>query len=144
MAEQLTIDVPLQVVDGWPPVAAEAVWAIRDDRGVVIDGIPVFALDLCRGDTVETVPGDDGVPRLVRRVRRGGHSTFRFIALVGDDVVQPVADRLAGLGADVVRSSFPALWALDVPPLASVEAVRAALVEAAARGAIEFEDPRSR
>ncbi|AMM22076.1 hypothetical protein AX769_20395 [Frondihabitans sp. PAMC 28766] len=144
MAESVRIDVPLEVVDGWPPVAVETLDSWREEGDTaVVESIPVFALDLSRGDTALTSPGPDGILRFEGRTRRGGHATFRFITLEGDEPVRPVVERLRQLGADVVPTSFPALWALDVPPEAHVETVHAALAEAAARGVLEFEDPRT-
>ncbi|MCU1526724.1 MAG: hypothetical protein JWP75_487 [Frondihabitans sp.] len=142
--EALLVDVPLAVEGGWPPVDVEALWARVDGDGVfVVENVPVFAMDLSRGDTIEASLEPSGRFRFARRILRGGHATFRLIALGDERAVADVVERLEQLGADVIESSFPALWAIDVPPESSVEAIRAALDEAATRDVIEFEDPRT-
>jgi hypothetical protein len=142
--EAILVDVPLDVVDGWPPVDVETLWARPDGDGrLIVENVPVFAMDLSRGDTVEASRGADGRYRFTRRILRGGHSTFRLIALGDDAAVAQVVERLERLGAETVESTFPALWAIDVPPGVSVETIRAALDEAATRDVIEFEDPRT-
>jgi hypothetical protein len=142
--EAILVDVPLVVENGWPPVDVEALWAsVKGDGVFVVENVPVFAMDLSRGDTIEASLGPEGRFRFTRRILRGGHATFRLIALGDEQAVAQVVERLEQLGADVVESSFPALWAIDVPQQASVETIRAALDEAATRDVIEFEDPRT-
>jgi hypothetical protein len=162
--------VPLDVVDGWPPVAFEVLLAHAAGPGAyVLDQTPAFALDLSLGDTVAAAPGafgpdapgpdaqavdarplddpsDSGVADTAtfeRRITPGGHRTFRLIALGAPAVVGPVVDRLTALGASVTPSGFPELWCVDVPPAVAEPSVRAALEEAASRGVLEFEDPRT-
>jgi hypothetical protein len=141
--ESVPVRIPLAVEDGWPPVDRESVWAIpAGGDEFVVDSVPVFALDLSVGDVV-LAPDAGGVREFARRIRVGTHATFRFVALGDASDTAAVVDRLRRLGASVVASSFAGLWGIDVPPTAQVIAVRAALEEAAARGVLEFEDPRT-
>lgn len=140
----IPLDVPLVVENEWPPVDVETLWARSEPGGgFVVESIPVFALDLSRGDTVEASRDTSGRLRFDRRSRVGHHATFRLIALGDEAAVARVVERMAQLGVDVVESTFPALWALDVPPSVAQEPVRAALQEATTRGVIEFEDART-
>jgi hypothetical protein len=142
--EAILVDVPLTVEEGWPPVDVESLWVRVDSDGAfVVENVPVFAMDLARGDTIEASVEPDGRFRFTRRILTGGHATFRLIALGDDPAVAKVVERLEQLGADVVESTFPALWAIDVPPAAPLEAIRAALDEARVRDVIEFEDART-
>lgn len=140
----IPLDVPLTVENGWPPVDVETLRAVPAvPGGFVVESIPVFALDLSRGDTVEAAADPAGRLRFERRSRVGHHATFRLIALGDEAAVARVVERITRLGADVVESTFPALWALDVPPSAAQEPIRAVLEEATTRGIIEFEDART-
>lgn len=142
-SEPVPVSVPLVVENGWPPVDQESVWAIpAGGDEFVVDSVPVFALDLSVGDVV-LARDAGGVREFERRIRMGTHATFRFVALGDEGDTAAVVDRLRRLGASVVASSFAGLWGIDVPPAAQVTAVRAALEEAAARGVLEFEDPRT-
>lgn len=139
--EPVIVVVDLDVEAGWPPVAREELLAHPDgEGGFVLDETPAFALDLSLGDTVGV---HEGTHRFERRITPGGHATYRLIALDGPASFDPVADRLATLGARVTPSGYPELWCVDVPPGVSGEGVRAALVEAASRGVLEFEDART-
>jgi hypothetical protein len=143
-ASSVHVVVPLVVEGGWPPAASESLLAHADGRGAyVLDQTPAFALDLSLGDTVAAASGTDGTLTFESRITTGGHRTFRLIALVGPELLDPVVDRLTALGARVTASGFPELWCIDLPPAVPEAAVRAALEEAAARGVLEFEDPRT-
>jgi hypothetical protein len=162
--------VPLDVVDGWPPVAFELLLAHASGPDVyVLDQTPAFALDLSLGDTVAASPGAFGpdapgpdsqaldvrpldtsstsvvadTATFDRRITPGGHRTFRLIGLGAPVAVDAVIDRLTALGASVTPSGFPELWCVDVPPAVAEPSVRTALEEAASRGVLEFEDPRT-
>ncbi|BDZ52096.1 hypothetical protein GCM10025867_43370 [Frondihabitans sucicola] len=139
----LSVAVALDVHDGWPPVPSEPLLVHPSGDGFVVDQTPAFALDLSLGDTVAASRGADGTLRFERRITAGGHRSFRIISLAGSDLVEPVLERLGTLGASVTPSGFPQLWCVDVPPRAPEPAVRAALEEAASRGVLEFEDPRT-
>lgn len=123
--------IPLeQDEDGYPPVSAERIWAIKVGEGrYKLDNIPFFARELALGDIVSAVPeegADEGILRYQQVLAPSGHSTFRV--LVQEEAHVPeVHGLLEQLGCGTEQSHLPRLVAIDIPPSVSLERVRQAL-----------------
>jgi len=108
--------------DDWPPVAGESLWATELGGGrYLIDNIPFFIPNIALNDVVIARPRGDGCLQFVRKVSSGGHSTIRVTGSDGNrgDHVE----ELQALGCGIEGSGFGSLFAVDVPPEVSLEAV---------------------
>ena len=112
------------IVDEWPPVRGECVWAtvLGDDR-YLIDNIPFFAMDIALNDVVEAKSTDGGELEFVRKVRSGGHSTLRVLA--EPDLQSELRGQILALGCGIEADGSGVQFAVDVPPESDLEAVLA-------------------
>jgi len=124
--------------DGYPPYAAENVWAIERPGGYELDNIPWYAKGVSCGDLVEASPDEDGRLSFDRVLRRSGNSTLRVwlsAAEVGEcSKVRAVIEQ-AGATSELNGARF---LSVDVPA-ASLSAVWAYLEAGETRGTWEFE-----
>lgn len=114
MSEELRIIFELTQEDDWPPVAAETLWARReDDQSVVIDNPPFFVQGIAVGDAVEVESQPAGPPRFVSKLASGGHSTVQVIVL-DDDLGPGLRETIRDAGCYVEGSPWPALFSIDL------------------------------
>ncbi len=139
--DAVELQAPLDVVDGWPPIAVEALWARRlpgaSDR-YRLDSVPAFALDLAWRDEVRA-HRQDGAWVIAEVVGRGGHSALRVLVDPAADA-DAIVEKLSALGAGVQRSFIPALLTLDLAPTLDAEPVLRALDAAEAEGDLEWQE----
>lgn len=126
--------------DGYPPVTAERLWAIRVTDGLYqLDSIPFFARRVSSGDVVTAEEQQDGVIEFREVVRPSGHSTVRVL-LHDEAGADGARQQFAGLGCAWEGSHLPSLFAVDIPPEVDYRAVRRLLREGAAVSRWEFEE----
>jgi hypothetical protein len=142
--DAVELQIPLDVEDGWPPIAVEALWArpVRGERDLLrVDNVPVFAVALARDDVVrfERVAG---AATLVDVVHRSGHSTLRVIIDSGGerDRVDDVVEILGELGGGVQRTFIDDLLTVDIRPGVDAAPLLAWLDQAEADGRIEWDE----
>ena len=125
--------------DGYPPLAAETMWATYLGEGAYrIDNIPFFATRVSFGDVIEA-DLIDGRPTFTKVRERGGHSTLRVVAFDAA-TVPDLRSAIRELGCETELSHLPRLISVDVPPSASLEALRAFLTAGAAQGRWDYEE----
>jgi hypothetical protein len=128
-----------QDANAYPPAAVETLWSIDlGDGSYELNNIPFFAKEVSLGDVVE-VDEMTSPPTFVRVIRRGGHATLRVIVFDAQSV-QHARRALVDLGATTELSHLPRLFAIDVPPAASLAAIRAFLAEGAAAVRWDWEE----
>lgn len=139
--------VELDVVDGWPPVSSERLWAFElgGDR-YRIDNVPWFARDLAVGDVVRAVaPDAESHPVLREVLDRSDHLTLRLVVLRRGP--------LAGdLGRALERFKLPGVYAegaeqfgmlaLDVEASADLDVIAATLRAGVGDGSWEYDEGR--
>lgn len=77
--------IELEVVDDYPPVGIESVWAERKGENIYkIKNIPFYSKEVCLDDEVNTSKGSDGEAVFVDVISDEGNSTVRII-FFGDD-----------------------------------------------------------
>ncbi|MGJ7906664.1 DUF4265 domain-containing protein [Actinopolyspora sp. H202] len=117
----MKIVVPLeQDEDGYPPIAAESLWAVpvREGEGYSVENIPFFAPRLSLEDIVKTATDAEGNLVFDRVVSGSGHSTVRVI--VFDDAVIPeFKSRIRSFGCVYEVGHKDTFLAIDVPPQVS-------------------------
>ena len=109
--------------DGYPPAAAETLWAVREGEGLFrLDNIPFFATGVALGDIVSGVP-EASFYRFQEVIRPSGHSTLRIAVTEAADV--PAVRRLfEQAGCATEQSHLPRLVAIDVPPAVPLDSLR--------------------
>jgi hypothetical protein len=140
-----TLDVPrarlhftFAIVDGWPPVAGETVWATELDLDrFIVDNIPFFAIGIALNDVVEAKADDQGGLEFVRKISSGGHSTIRVIAK--ESLHSKLKAQLRELGCGMESGVFPTHFAVDVPPETDLVAVLSLCKRWLANGIAEYE-----
>ncbi len=139
--DAVELQAPLEVIDGWPPIAVESLWARRlpgaGDR-YRLDSVPAFALDLAWQDEVRA-HRQGGAWLIAEVVGRGGRSALRVLVDPAEDA-DAIAHRLAVLGAGVQRTFIPALLTLDLAPELDAGPLLAALDAAEADGELEWQE----
>ena len=126
--------------EGYPPVVCESVWATPVAQGLYrLGNIPFFARGVSYEDVVSAVRKDDGTLGFVEVVRPSGHSTLRVIVYEESDA-PGLRHELEELGCDTEQSHIPNLFAVDVPPSVSLEAVRQLLDADTASEHWEYEE----
>lgn len=127
--------------DGYPPVAAETVWAHKTGRSgeFTINNVPFFATQATIGDTVaaERVAG---VLTFQSVVNYGGHSLVRVLCR-NDANREIVRSKLRGIGCDLEFSEQYGLFAVDVPPSVRFRDVQSLLETMQGSLDIDFEEP---
>jgi Domain of unknown function (DUF4265) len=115
-----------QVESGYPPFAAEEVEATEvGDHRFRLESVPAFAFGLAKADVVSV--GHYGAEAWIERlVEASGHSTVRVIALRPNTIEAPVR-ALEALGCSTSPTVIDRMVAVDVPPTADFDAVRAYL-----------------
>lgn len=135
-----SLSFPLEVEDGWPPVASECLPFTVVAGGLELQAAPLFVKKLSVGDVISVVAREDEV-RSWKHRRRSKHSTIWLLetARGAKRQVAAVGKRLRSLGCVTSSAEQLVVHAVDVPPgtrLAAVDAVLASLD--AAKVAVAF------
>lgn len=123
----------LSVVDGWPPVSGERVWAEpQGDHLYRLVNVPWFAPGVAEDDIVRAVPpDDDSWPVYIEKVTWSGNYTIWVIPhrdgpLCGSQTA--VLDIFSGLGASGEGAGSYPIVALTIPPNVDLPAIKAVLI----------------
>ncbi|WP_068599302.1 DUF4265 domain-containing protein [Vaginella massiliensis] len=112
----------LEVVNDYPPVDEESLWAKELQNGLFeIDNIPFYTKEVSLGDLVSTVRKDD-VLYFKKVEKNSANNTLRVIFLRSDEFVVTVSQYLTQLGCEIEKFSekFMALSVDNLDVLASV------------------------
>jgi Domain of unknown function (DUF4265) len=142
MSERVRLFFALQQdEDGYPPVAAESLWAISTGRSheYILDNIPFFARQATSGDVVQAMAGDGGVLWFERMVKPSGKSLLR-VTFFQPTKVQEVRTALERIGCATEWDDTHRLVSVSVPPSAELESVQSYLAEQAQAGYLDYEE----
>ncbi|ERO60757.1 hypothetical protein P308_12945 [Pseudomonas piscis] len=130
----------LTVVDDYPPVSSEGVWAQLQPCGHYrIDNIPFYSRELCWGDEVQVRVADDGLKWFERVIRASTNSTLRLVFHEpGHDEAQQVLQHLVALGCSW-EGLHRWFYALNVPAEVSLDQVLDYLHELGEQGWLDYE-----
>ena len=125
--------------EGYPPADWEHLWAEPvGEMLFTLDSIPFFVRGVSVGDTVRA-EWRDGMLVFRDVVDFAGHSTLRVV-LFDMALRDALRHDLSGMGCETELSHSPALIAVDVPPSASLAALREFLASGEAAGSWEYEE----
>jgi hypothetical protein len=128
--------------DGYPPVAAESVWALATERSheYTIDNIPFFATQATSGDLVRAREGDGGVLWFESVLKSSGKSLLRATFFMPDKF-EEVRATLRRLGCATEWDDVHQLLAMSVPPDVKLSTVQDYLAGQAEAGHLDYEEP---
>lgn len=119
---------PLDVEDGWPPVAAESLPFRVTPDGYLAVAPPLFVKDLSVDDIIDvTFEADSHRVLTWRHVARSGRTTIRLLRLRRSGTINGVLAELRTLGCNTVGLEEAGAYAVDVPETVPIERVDAAL-----------------
>ena len=119
---------PLDVEDGWPPVAVESLPFRVAPDGYEAVVPPLFVKDLSAGDIIDATI-EAGSRRVLswRHIVRSGRTTVWLLRLRYSGTIKEVLGELRALGCNTVALDEAGAYAIDVPELVPIERVDAAL-----------------
>lgn len=130
----------------WHGAPSETLWAkpIHDaaaPSAFELDNTPFHAMGVSYPDVVRAVMRD-GMLEFAGVIAHGGHSTYRTFREQHDDTYKTWWDRLKMLGCTREWGAMNGgvLYAIDVPPEADIDAVRAILEDGKAQNVWHFEE----
>jgi hypothetical protein len=127
--------------DAWHGFQTESLWAVPlGGDTYLVRNVPFYAKGLSHEDTVSAVPGL-GVPVVSAVVKRGGHSTYRFILEDGaaEAAWIPFWQPIEEAGCTYERAGTT-LFAVDVPPQTDIQRVYKLLEAGEKAGVWGFEE----
>lgn len=124
--------------NGWRPATSETLWALPTaiPRQYRLDNVPFFAPDVSLGDVVYAEVRADAL-EFVAVVEKSGHRTVG-LRYYSDGTKSSVRAALVDMGCSVERGDDPKVLAVDIPPTASLEEVRAYLLGLEERGELTY------
>lgn len=140
----VVFDLPVDE-EGWPPVAAESVWAtpLAEPGHVRLDNIPWFVLGAAMGDVFRVRADEDGVLHAVDKVSWSGTCTIRVVVLDEGPLAgewQQALAMFAALGVDGEGIEQYGMVALNVPPNVDLAAVKGLLADGVADGSWDYDE----
>ncbi|UZE37337.1 DUF4265 domain-containing protein [Pseudomonas sp. B21-059] len=114
----------LTVVDDYPPVASEGVWAQQQPDGLYrVANIPFYSPDVCYEDDVAVQVQDDGLKWFKQIERSSGNSTLRLVFFeTGRARTSEVLERINALGCRWEGMS-KAFYSINVPASVLLDSV---------------------
>lgn len=126
--------------DGYPPVAAEGIWAehLGADR-YELDNIPFFAREATLGDVVR-VSIVEGETRYLETVSPSENSLLRVVYFEGVDPAM-LRQRIEATGCSTEHDAAHALIAISVPAAVELSDVYASFEPEYSNEMLDYEEP---
>lgn len=112
-AESLTF--PLEVEDGWPPVASESLPCLRVGAGYQVQTAPLFVRDMSVGDVLDVVADADGNVEKWKHLDRSPRTTVWLLRLRHPNGIEEALAAFRALGCNTVALDSVGSYAVDVP-----------------------------
>jgi hypothetical protein len=134
---------PLEVVDHWPPVGAERIWAVPvgDDRYRVAN-VPWFVYGVAEDDLIRAVADkEEKWPHFVEFIEWAGNYVIRLMP-TGKCTEQNIMDAFAELDitGEAMGGDPLSMVALNVPADADLTRIKALMLAGKADGRWEYEE----
>ena len=120
-SDQTALGFPLEVKDGWPPVALESLPFERTAQGHIALAAPLFVKDLSVGDVIRVTLRDDGAVGSWEHVFRSSRTTIWLLRLKQPNAIEATLSALRALGCNTVGSEELGSYAIDVPEDVAIE-----------------------
>lgn len=116
----VSLQFPLMVEDGWPPVAVESMPFRGVGGSFQVLNPPLFIRGLSVGDILSISMGDDGQVKDWHHVHRSRRSTVWLLRLAADAEIASALKALRNLGCNTVASDMIGAYSVDVPETVSI------------------------
>lgn len=127
-AATVQLHFPLDVVDGWPPVAVECLPFAIVQNGLQTLAAPLFVKDLSVDDIIDVaLDAARGVVTSWTHVATSGRSTVWLLRTAACPALADALARLRQLGCNTVTADALGVHAIDVPSSVRLAAVDEAL-----------------
>ena len=115
MADTVSFDFTLDVVNDWPPMAVERLPFRPSRAGYELLAAPLFLPGLSVGDVLAIDAGAAGAVESWSHRQRSGRSTLWILRLATPSGIQRVLRRARDLGCETVSGTSGGIQAIDVP-----------------------------
>ena len=123
----ISLKFPLDVVDGWPPVAVESLPFRLSAEGYRAMVSPLFVKDLSVDDVISAQLGDENLVESWRHLVRSGRTTIWLLRLKLPNRIDLALAELRELGCNSVGLASVGCYSIDVPETVSVDKIDAIL-----------------
>lgn len=126
----VSLKFPLNVVDGWPPVAVESLPFRLSTDGYHALVAPLFVKDISVGDVISAQLDHENLVESWQHLVRSGRTTIWLLRLKQPNRIDLVLTELRAIECNSVGLDAVGCYAIDVPetvPIDSVDAVLSTL-----------------
>lgn len=123
----VSLNFPLDVEDGWPPVAVECLPFRKTDQGYVALVAPLFVKDLSVGDVIEVSQDPAGSVQSWQHVVRSCRTTIWLLRMRPSNTIEGVLAELRAAGCNLVALRDAGAYSVDVPESVDLGMVDSAL-----------------
>lgn len=117
----------LEIEDGWPPVAVEALPCNVIPGGYRVDAPPLFIKNLSSGDEIRITRSPADHVCEWTHLRKSGRTTIWLLRVAQPDEVQDVLAELRRLSCNTVQLPEFGCYAIDVPANCDISNVEGVL-----------------
>jgi Domain of unknown function (DUF4265) len=119
----VSLKFPLDIEDGWPPVAVESLPFLASTAGYQALVSPLFVKDLSVGDVIAPKLGDENTVTSWSHVHRSGRTTIWLLQLKRPNGIDAVLEEARALGCNSVGLETAGCYSIDVPEEVSIDRV---------------------
>lgn len=119
----VSLGFPLQVEDGWPPVAKEVLPFSKCEDGYRLEAAPLFVKNLSVGDVISIDCAEGESVETWRHVEQSAHTTIWLLRLKHPNGIGEVLAKLRDMGCNSVTQDSLGSYAVDVPDTVSITRV---------------------
>ena len=125
----IELNIPLEVSDGWPPVATEALPCSKIGDGYRVEVAPLFVRGLSYGDVISVVKdGNDQVSEW-KHVWKSKNTTIWFMRLAQENELEKALGALRALNCNTVAFRQYDYFSVNVPESCSLDDVDACIAD---------------
>ena len=122
-SHSVSLKFPLDVEEGWPPVAVESLPFERDGDEYQALTAPLFVKDLSVGDRISATVDADGSVVSWQHTYRSDRTTIWLLRLRQTDQVDDVLSALRAIDCNTVGLDSVGSYSVDVPGSVPIDAV---------------------
>jgi hypothetical protein len=127
--------------DGYPPIAAESVWAgVTPENRFVLDNIPFFTREATFEDVVSADEDNEG-NLWFSEIRVRSENSLLRVVLFETDRLNELRQQLVDLGCATEWSGAQNLLAINVPGTVALASIQTHLHEKSLLGWLDYEEP---
>ena len=111
----ISLQFPLDIEDGWPPVGSESLPVEEVPEGQIVSVPPLFVKGLSVGDVIKVELDIDGFVSSWIHVEESGRSVVWVMRLTGEPEIAGALEQMRALGCNTTSLDDYGCHAVDVP-----------------------------